>query len=219
MTTSCRYWMPVLSYQGHCALPSWHLHWTASGFAFQGSFGSAFAEALRGGGHQAANIPLHEQKGALTAFRAQVPVTPGQHFSSPAPGSPRPWRHGFPPHGSGSYQHIAHTRIKHKKCLQCLILQPSSRAHSWSDSSHPWKETCRNILDSPHWPPGSRCPLCCATPCAAVSPTLPPPNIPLKAKLVARTKNCTCKSWGVLLWKTKSPKHIWTHEQSSQTSS
>lgn len=205
------HWMPVLSYQGHNALSSCHLHWTTSGFAFQGSFGSTFTKALGGGGHQAANISLHEQKGALTAFLAQVPVVPGQPFTLSAPGSPRPWRDGFPPHRSGPRQHIAHARIKHKKRLQCLILQPSSREQSWPDSSHPWKQTCRNVSDSPP-PHNSGCPLCCATPCAAVSSTLPAPNIPLKVKLVARSKNCTCKSWGSLLWKTKPPKYIWRHE-------
>lgn len=107
-------------------------------------------------------------------------------------------------------QHIGHTRIKHEKCLQCLILQPSSRKHSWPDSSHPWKETCRNVLDSPSsasqfWVP---------TPCAAVSPTLPPPNIqhPFEGKVSCKDKKLHLQKLRRSALKNQTPKYIWTHE-------
>lgn len=121
---------------------------------------------------------------------------------------------GIPGCRSGPRQLAPYFTTKEEKYLQHLILKPSAREHSCSDSSRPWKQTSRSISNPAHV---SGCPLCCAVLQAALSPALPSPSATLKANLLAKTKNCTCKSWGGLLWKPKL-QNIQTHEYSGQTS-
>lgn len=168
--------MPVQRYQGQDVPFFMSSALNSLGICFPDVISVSSHKGTQGGPSSNYFFPWMTKKCfALTAFLAQsTPWDQGSlsHYQPQGPRLPR-LRHcrgRFPSHRSGPCRHTPCFRVKQGKYPQHLILKPSAREHSWPDSSHPWKQTCRGVLNPSHV---SGCPLChafCMLRCVPLNP-------------------------------------------------
>lgn len=168
-----RSWMPVQGQQGHNCLFFMLPALNNLRTCFLEVISSrSLKGTLRGPSSNYSSPWMAKKRFALTGLSG-----PGCPMTLPASGSlgvrQRLCWDRFPSYRSRPCQHTPHFSVMQENKAQSSIPKPSVREHSWLDSSHPQKQTCRSV--SHFWVP-------------TVSSCFPPSKCQIEGKVSCKDK-------------------------------